>query len=152
MAEFSVITYALCNKNTQKVISEAIEGLSEGMAFKGSVATLNDLPSDPNDGDLYIIENIKSKVVFFDGEWVEFDHEINLVAGQNIDIELDSEGNTIISSSGAGAGTWGSITGTLSDQTDLQDKFDQIDATLGDIDTALDYIIGELNNADTTNY
>ena len=100
MAGFSVITYALCNKHTQKVISEAIEGLSEGMSFKGSVATLNDLPSNPDDGDLYIIEDIKSKVVFFDDKWVEFDHEINLVAGQNIDIELDSEGNTIISSSG----------------------------------------------------
>lgn len=97
MAGFSVITYALCNKNTQKVISEAIESLSEGMTFKGSVATLNDLPENPSDGDLYIIENDKSKAVFFGDKWIEFDHELSLIAGKNIDLKLDSEGNTIIS-------------------------------------------------------
>ena len=105
MAGFSVITYALCNKNTQKVISEAIKGLSEGMTFKGQVNTLADLPEDPSNGDLYIIKSNKSKAVFFDNNWIEFDHELSLIAGQNIDIELDSEGNTIISSTGGSGGT-----------------------------------------------
>ena len=104
MAGFSVITYAICNKNTQKVISEAIESLSEGMTFKGSVATLDDLPENPLDGDLYIIETDKSKAVFFGDKWIEFDHELSLIAGQNIDIELDSEGNTIISALNAKIG------------------------------------------------
>ena len=101
MAEgFSVVTYALCNKQTQKAISEAIEGLADGMRFKGSVATKADLPLIARKGDLYIVEEDKSKVVFSGGVWVEFDHELELIAGTGIEITPTLDGGLEISNTG----------------------------------------------------
>ena len=60
---FSAVTYALCKKFTVAEISHAIEGLGEGMTFKGSVNKLSDLPDNPKKGDLYIVKEEGSKVV-----------------------------------------------------------------------------------------
>ena len=117
MAEgFSVVTYALCNKHAQKAISEAIEGLGDGMRFKGSVATKSDLPLIARKGDLYIVEEDKSKVVFSGGVWVEFDHELELIAGPGIEITPTLDGGVEISNTGT---TFTAIVGVVNTYTDL---------------------------------
>jgi hypothetical protein len=58
----------------------------------------------------------------------------SIVAGSNITVDDTDPANPIISASGGGGGgTWGSITGTLSSQTDLQAALDakQDDITFG---------------------
>lgn len=50
---------------------------------------------------------------------------LTLVAGSNITITTDASTDSItISATGGGSSTWGSITGTLSSQTDLQSALD----------------------------
>lgn len=58
-----VVTYALLRKYTDTEISRIIEGMSEGMSFKGSVANYESLPSDPVGGDLYILQDPSCKAV-----------------------------------------------------------------------------------------
>jgi hypothetical protein len=61
---------------------------------------------------------------------------INLIEGTNVTLTVaDDSGNdevdvTIAASGGAGGGTWGSITGTLADQTDLDSALGGKQATL----------------------
>lgn len=70
-----IVTYALLKKQVGNV-SKQIEGLSEGMTFKGSVPTEADLPSNPQGGDLYIIQDTGTKVVWdsSNNEWIKFDN------------------------------------------------------------------------------
>lgn len=48
----------------------------------------------------------------------------HIIAGSGVAIDDTDPKNPIISTTGGGGGTWGSITGTLSDQTDLQAALD----------------------------
>lgn len=62
--------------------------------------------------------------VLEDGELIGPTRAIDFVAGSNITISVQEIGTKIqvtvnSTASGAAVGTWGSITGTLSDQTDL---------------------------------
>ena len=70
-----IVTYALLKKQVGSV-SKQIEGLSEGMTFKGSVPTKADLPSNPQGGDLYILQDTGTKVVWdsSNNEWITFDN------------------------------------------------------------------------------
>lgn len=61
---FSAVTYALCKKYTNGAIQSIVESFSEGMHFQGSVATKDDLPDNPEKGDLYIIRDAGVKVVY----------------------------------------------------------------------------------------
>lgn len=47
-----------------------------------------------------------------------------VTAGTNVTITTNTAGQKVISATGTGGGVWGSITGTLSDQTDLQTALD----------------------------
>lgn len=61
------------------------------------------------------------------GEAVDDQVNTLLVAGANVSLTYDDGANTLtIASTGGGGGTvaWGSVTGTLSDQTDLQTALD----------------------------
>ncbi|MBK8706621.1 MAG: hypothetical protein IPN33_25630 [Saprospiraceae bacterium] len=58
--------------------------------------------------------------------------------GTNVDVSVIAPGG-----SGSGGGTWGSITGTLSDQTDLQAELD------GKSDTGHTHIIGDVTGLQT---
>lgn len=49
---------------------------------------------------------------------------LNLVAGTNVTLTDNGSGSVTIASSGSGSTTWGTITGTLSSQTDLQAALD----------------------------
>lgn len=81
MAGFSAVTYALCKRATSAEIKKAIEGIGDGMTFKGSVNTVDDLPANPSKGDLYIVKEDRSKAVFDGAEWVLFDHELKAKDG-----------------------------------------------------------------------
>ena len=67
MGGFSAVTYALCKKYTNGAIQTVVESFSEGMHFKGSVPNKEALPANPEKGDLYIIVDTGTKVVY-DGE------------------------------------------------------------------------------------
>ncbi len=57
---------------------------------------------------------------------------LNLVAGTNITLTDDGLGGVTIDAGGGGAVAWGAITGTLSDQTDLQTALDgKVDENAG---------------------
>lgn len=62
--------------------------------------------------------------------WVNNGAVKSVIAGNNITITGDPQNPVISSTGGGGGGTWGSITGTLSDQTDLQSALDAKQATL----------------------
>ena len=49
------VTYALCNKNTDAKITEALSALTPGFTYKGSVATTSELPGSGDGGDLYFV-------------------------------------------------------------------------------------------------
>lgn len=49
---------------------------------------------------------------------------MNIVAGDNVTVDSTDPANPVVSADDAPATTWGSITGTLSDQTDLQNALD----------------------------
>lgn len=58
MSGFSPVTWILARTAGGSAAAEAIEGLSEGLKFKGIVPTKNDLPMSSNDGDMYIVEDM----------------------------------------------------------------------------------------------
>ena len=73
MGGFSAVTYALCKKYTNGAIQTVVESFSEGMHFKGSVPNKEALPANPEKGDLYIIVDTGTKVVYDGEQWVEFE-------------------------------------------------------------------------------
>ena len=68
-----IVTYALL-KGQIGNLGKSLEGISEGMTFKGSVPTESDLPSNPQGGDLYIIQDTGTKAVWDGSQWVKFDN------------------------------------------------------------------------------
>jgi len=92
--------------------------LGTGLSFSGSALTT---PADTTN----------QKVgVYTDGSLTGIRKSINFISGTNViissvDNSVDNRVDVTITSSGAGgSGTWGFITGTLSDQTDLQAALD----------------------------
>ena len=72
-----IVTYALLKKQIGG-LSKSIEAISEGMTFKGSVPTEADLPSNPGNGDLYIIEDTGTKAVWDGSKWIKFDNTVEV--------------------------------------------------------------------------
>ena len=72
-----IVTYALLKKQIGD-LSKSIEAISEGMTFKGSVPTESDLPSNPGNGDLYIIEDTGTKAVWDGSKWIKFDNSVEV--------------------------------------------------------------------------
>ena len=76
--------------------AEAIEGLSEGLKFKGIVPTKNDLPASSNDGDMYVVEDMDTgtpgeqsgKAIWYNAQWNYFeDQNITDVSELNNDAQ-----------------------------------------------------------------
>jgi len=78
--------------------------------------------------NIIIYDTYNVNVTIEDGEVVGvqvvegFIHDV--IAGSNISIDKTDPLNPVISSTSSGGGAWGSITGTLSSQTDLQTALD----------------------------
>ena len=83
---FDVVTYALLKGKISK-LQEEIDSLAGGIKFKGSVATRDDLPSNPEVGDSYLIEDESIQVVWNGDKWVEYGKSTNYSAGHGIKIE-----------------------------------------------------------------
>ena len=71
--------------------------------------------------------------------------------------DVDYSGLSIVNGkyvlgSGGGGGTWGSITGTLSDQTDLQSALDVKQDTISGLDTQVLFFDGDNNPAGDNNF
>lgn len=100
-----------------------------GQAFTGSITATN--LSNTNTGDQFLFGTIavagQSNVVAD-----STNDTLTLVAGTNVTITTNATTDTITinATGGGGGGTWGSITGTLSTQTDLQAALDAKQATL----------------------
>ena len=81
MAGFSAVTWVLARAAGAGAAEEAIEGLGEGLHFKGIVNTPNDLPSTHNDGDMWIVTDMNpsapgnqgGKAVWYGSQWHFFD-------------------------------------------------------------------------------
>lgn len=99
-----------------------IEWRREGEKWKPLVS-LDELKG--KDGD-------KGEIVYRGGGGIKY------VAGDNITIEKNTDGQYVISSTGGGGGSseWGDITGDIEDQTDLQDALAE-KATQADIAAAI---------------
>lgn len=82
---FDVVTYALLKGKISSLESE-IESLAGGIKFKGSVPTRDDLPTSPEIGDSYIVEDENVQVVWDGNKWVEYGKSIKYTAGHNIEI------------------------------------------------------------------
>lgn len=82
---FDVVTYALLKGKISK-IQEEIDSLAGGIKFKGSVPTREDLPTSPETGDSYIVEEENIQVVWDGNKWVEYGKSTNYTAGHGIEI------------------------------------------------------------------
>ena len=56
---FDPVTWILARNAGASGAADVIEGLSEGLKFKGAVNKKSDLPASGNDGDMYIIEDME---------------------------------------------------------------------------------------------
>lgn len=134
------------NNNALRFMISTRDGVADDVTAQPTLTT----PAD--DGDWYIIPaaatgaqwatfDQDSVAIFFGGAWYEF----TPVEGDKISVD----GTFLIYTSGAwtpitipAAATWGAITGTLADQTDLQDALDalavrQVNIALSDMSTDL---------------
>lgn len=116
-----IVTYALL-KGQIGNLSKSLEGISEGMTFKGSVPTESDLPSNPQGGDLYIIQDESAKAVWDGSKWVKFDNNVKVQAldgsvvvnGSKVGVAISKDDNNAlklksdglyVSKSGGGGGS-----------------------------------------------
>lgn len=137
-----VLAYILAKNKAQGYTDAALAQFGMGFTYKGSVETVEDLPTTATKGDSY---NVIDKGVYaWNGEeWVNIgtpgpqgekgeqgnpgrDGAIQYTAGTGIEITEDNVINNTQTSA-----EWGNITGDLEDQTDLNNALeglaDQID-------------------------
>ena len=119
--------------------SELDGKLSGAMHFKGTKATFSDLPSSGQEvGDMYNVTETGANYAWDGSAWDKLSENIDLSglqpnltsanAGTGISI-IGSGSNVIISNTQTSA-EWGNITGTLSNQTDLQNVLNGKQETL----------------------
>lgn len=66
---FDLTLYALLNSKVNQI--------TPGYDFKGTVATLDDLPDDPTTGDLYLVASEGNAQVVYDGsDWQQIYSQI----------------------------------------------------------------------------
>ena len=116
------------------------ESLGVVYTFRGSVATVSALPSGAKIGDVYDVQESGINYAWTGTEWDALGSNVDLsiyakktdlntkqdklTAGTGIKIENNVVSNTQTSAN------WGNITGTLSNQTDLQNAFNKKQNTL----------------------
>lgn len=100
---FDPVTWILARNAGASGAADVIGGLSEGMTFKGTVPTPNDLPSTHNDGDMYIVTDMNpdapgdqgGKAVWYGSKWNFFDQQPSNISDLANDAQyLSSKKNT----------------------------------------------------------
>jgi len=66
-------------------LQNAIEAIQKGFDYKGSVATVNNLPSNPAIGDCYTVTQEDNAEYLWDGEnWIDLGSSIALISEAQI--------------------------------------------------------------------
>ena len=84
------VNVAIDNVDGLKEKLDAIEKSAEGgVHYKGSVATIDDLPTDAVQGDLYEVLEDNSEWCFNGEQWFEYGHTVDFspIAGQGIEVD-----------------------------------------------------------------
>lgn len=141
MAAVPIIPFALWLSGTNQNSIPANDNALRHEVLNGLVIskTTTAQPASPTDGDIYIIPagatgtqwsllDADDLAIFKGGSWYAFAPVPGVVVnfdGSQEQFAVGSPGGwTPLSGGGGGGATWGSITGTLSDQTDLQGALD----------------------------
>ena len=119
--------------------SEIDGKLSGAMHFKGTKATVSDLPSSGQQiGDMYNITETGANYAWDGSNWDKLSENIDLSglqpnltsANAGTGISITGSGSNVIISNTQTSAEWGNITGTLSNQTDLQNVLNGKQETL----------------------
>ena len=119
--------------------SEIDGKLSGAMHFKGTKATVSDLPSSGQQvGDMYNVTETGANYAWDGSAWDKLSENIDLSglqpnltsANAGTGISITGSGSNVIISNTQTSAEWGNITGTLSNQTDLQNVLNGKQETL----------------------
>lgn len=75
-----VVTYALL-KSDIGGLKTLVESLQQGLDYKGSVATVDDLPNDAASGDSYTVSETGGQYVYDGTEWVRLNQDLLTIVG-----------------------------------------------------------------------
>lgn len=138
------------NATSKKYVDDSIaSAVSSVYKYKGSVATYSDLPSSGlTIGDVYNVEETGDNYAWTGTTWDKLAGDIDLsdyATKDYVDTGLSGKQNTLVNQvniksinnqsllgtgnidiQGGGGGTWGTITGDIQDQTDLQNELSDI--------------------------
>lgn len=139
------------NATSKKYVDDSIaSAITSVYKYKGSVATYSDLPSSGlTIGDVYNVEETGDNYAWTGTTWDKLAGDIDLsdyATKDYVDTGLSGKQNTLVNQvniksinnqsllgtgnidiqGGDGGGTWGTITGDIQDQTDLQNELSGI--------------------------
>ena len=150
---YDVYNYTNYVYDTNQIDTKIAQAISSVYKYKGSVATYNDLPSsDLTIGDVYNVEDTGDNYAWTGTTWDKLAGTVDLsdyATKSELTSGLATKQNTLVNKSNikalvvngeeksllgdgtivipnGGGGTWGSITGDIDDQTDLQNELQDI--------------------------
>ena len=133
------------NQISQGINVDYVEGNASVNNYNINIDLQTNNPTVNNTSDDISIDQVSNEIVleagnkitiYQDGTKIGSAKSIDFKAGSNITLSSSKVGNRIeititsTATGGGGGGSWGSITGTLSDQTDLQAALNAKQATL----------------------
>lgn len=132
---------SMASQNTSSYYNKTeLDGkLSGAMHFKGTKATFSDLPSSGQEvGDMYNVTETGANYAWDGSNWDKLSENIDLSgvqpnltsANAGTGISITGSGPNVVISNTQTSAEWGNITGTLSNQTDLQNVLNGKQATL----------------------
>ena len=132
---------SMASQNTSSYYNKTeLDGkLSGAMHFKGTKATVSDLPSSGQEvGDMYNVTETGANYAWDGSNWDKLSENIDLSglqpnltsANAGTGISITGSGSNVIISNTQTSAEWGNITGTLSNQTDLQNVLNGKQETL----------------------
>ena len=165
-----VVTLTLAKKSAKAYTDKVIDDIGRGISYRGAVNYYDDLPQDAEIGDCYSVlyegtsgttpsgaEYIWGKVNDSDtAEWIKLGEEIDLTDYiKNTDYASTTKGGVIKLGNSFGMGANGAVAAAVKTYAQYQSlgNYDFIgkgtlenvlNATIGDINSALDIINGEI--------
>ena len=126
-------TMAAENTTSYYTKTELDGKLNSAMHFKGTKARVADLPSSGNEvGDMWNVQSTGANYAWDGSSWDKLSENIDLSGLQpnltssnaGTGISITGSGSNVVISNTQTSAEWGNITGTLSNQTDLQTALD----------------------------